>query len=166
MVITETNSTSTTAEDQKIVVGLVINPIAGVGGRIGLKGSDNATEIWSKLEQGEGKKVANQRAKRFLFSIDELKEDITFLCFSGEMGEHALERVGFNFEVIGKSSGNKTTREDTRKAAKLILEEAGGIITNAEGKSINNCNADFSRQTDIVASKNEAAHSELLKLVS
>ena len=51
-------------------------------------------------------------------------------------------------------------------AGKLILEEAGGIVTDAQGKSIDACTADLSRQTDIVAAKNKAIHKKILSLIS
>ncbi len=111
-----------------LVVGLIINPIAGVGGRIGFKGSDDADAIWSKIEDGEGKKVSNERAKRFLKSIENLKNATSFLCFNDEMGEAVLAEMGFNHSVIGKIKDTKPSREDTKKAAKLILEKDADLL--------------------------------------
>ncbi len=50
-------------------------------------------------------------------------------------------------------------------AAKLILEEAGGIVTDAEGKRIDHLLADLDRKTDLVASKNKKIHRKILSLI-
>ncbi|NHJ32822.1 MAG: ATP-NAD kinase [Asgard group archaeon] len=116
------------AEEEKLLVGLIINPIAGVGGRIGLKGSDDAKEIWKKLKSGEGKKVSQDRAKRFLNTILDIKEQICFLTFNGEMGEDVLHELNFEYEIVGKSKEEKPTRKDTKKAAKEFLEREVKLI--------------------------------------
>ena len=113
--------------EEELVVGFIINPIAGVGGRIGLKGSDNALEIWNKIESGEGKKVAYERARRFLKSINNYIEKVTFLCYNNEMGEEALKEFNYNYEVIGGYK-EKPTREDTKKVAKEILERKASLL--------------------------------------
>ncbi|MBY8994275.1 MAG: ATP-NAD kinase family protein [Candidatus Heimdallarchaeota archaeon] len=128
MSATKQSVATKTTEDEKILVGLIINPIAGVGGRIGLKGSDDAKEIWKKLKIGEGKKVSQDRAKRFLVTITDLREQICFLTFNGEMGEDVLKELDFEFEIVGKSKGEKPTREDTKQAAKEFLEREVKLI--------------------------------------
>jgi len=128
--MTSTKQTVATkiTEDEKLLVGLIINPIAGVGGRIGLKGSDNAKEIWEKLNSGEGKKISQDRTKRFLSIITDLKEQIYFLTFNGEMGEDVLKELDFDYEIVGKSKEEKPTRDDTKKAAKVFLERKVKLI--------------------------------------
>ncbi|MHA1212868.1 MAG: ATP-NAD kinase family protein [Candidatus Heimdallarchaeota archaeon] len=101
-----------------LLVGLIINPIAGVGGRIGLKGSDDEKQIWQKLDSGEGKKISNDRAKRFLKIITDLRDKVKFLCYPDEMGENALREFNFSFDVVGNIANSRPTREDTKKAAK------------------------------------------------
>jgi len=112
----------------KLLVGFIINPIAGVGGRIGLKGSDNAEEIWQKIASGEGEKVSLERAKRFLKTIPELKEKITFLTYEGEMGETILASEGFDYEILGKITGKKPTRGDTIALARKCLKRKVKLI--------------------------------------
>ncbi|MHA1629377.1 MAG: ATP-NAD kinase family protein, partial [Candidatus Heimdallarchaeota archaeon] len=112
----------------KLLIGFIINPIAGVGGRIGLKGSDNAEEVWEKLASGEGKKVSLERAERFLKTIPELKEKINFLTYEGEMGADVLKKEGFNFEIIGKIQGERPTREDTIRAARECLKRGVKLV--------------------------------------
>jgi predicted polyphosphate/ATP-dependent NAD kinase len=128
MSVTKQTITTKITEGEKLLVGLIINPIAGVGGRIGLKGSDDAKQIWEKLEIGEGEKVSQDRTRRFLVTISDLKEKTCFLTYNGEMGEDVLKELDFDFEVIGKSKEDKPTREDTKKAAKEFLERGVKLI--------------------------------------
>ncbi|NHJ86103.1 MAG: ATP-NAD kinase [Asgard group archaeon] len=128
MVSTKNQSVNMDFSNKRLVLGFIINPIAGVGGRIGLKGSDNANEIWEKIKSGEGKKVAEDRAKRFLTTIIDLKDKIQFLCYSGEMGENILKEFGFDYQLIGQIKGEKPTREDTQTAAKLMLKQSADLI--------------------------------------
>lgn len=133
MSTTNNSMEQTKEENVPLLVGFIINPIAGVGGRIGLKGSDDAEEIWKRLEKGTAEKVAEDRAKRFLKSIDELKEGVKFLCFAGEMGEKALEALDFNYEIIGHKAKEKPTSEDTKRAAIKMLEEGIDLLTFVGG---------------------------------
>ncbi|MBD3192657.1 MAG: ATP-NAD kinase [Candidatus Heimdallarchaeota archaeon] len=119
--------------NEPLLVGLIINPIAGVGGRIGLKGSDDADEIWRRLKKGTAEKIAEDRAKRFLKSISNLKDGVKFLCFGGEMGENALEALDFNYETIGHKEKEKPTSEDTIRAAKKMLEAGIDLLTFVGG---------------------------------
>ncbi|MGZ4200294.1 MAG: ATP-NAD kinase, partial [Thermoleophilia bacterium] len=43
-------------------LGLIVNPVAGVGGRVGLKGSDGAEVLRAALERGAVRE-APQRAR-------------------------------------------------------------------------------------------------------
>ncbi|MBN1330449.1 MAG: ATP-NAD kinase family protein [Candidatus Heimdallarchaeota archaeon] len=120
-------------ESEKLVYGFIINPIAGVGGRIGLKGSDDTDQIWTKIESGEGKKVSNERAQRFLTTISDIKDDIKFLCYRKEMGENILLEMGFSYEVLGINDNIRSTREDTKKAAMEMLEKGVKLIVFVGG---------------------------------
>jgi predicted polyphosphate/ATP-dependent NAD kinase len=112
----------------KLVVGFIINPIAGVGGRLGLKGSDNVKEIWKVLEKGEGKKIAYDRALRFLKTIREINKDVLFLTVQGEMGEKALKKMDFIYETVTEIKGKRPSRKDTKAAAKIFVEQEVDLI--------------------------------------
>jgi predicted polyphosphate/ATP-dependent NAD kinase len=127
----KSNKKESTNEQRKI--GFLVNPIAGVGGRIGLKGSDDVDVIREKINSGEGKKVANERAGRFLKVISDLKEEIKFLCFQGEMGSDILQKHKMNFEIIGQPEKEKTTRADTKRAANKFFEKGVKLIVFVGG---------------------------------
>ncbi len=94
-------------------VGLLINPIAGIGGEAGLKGSDHDWKL--ALEQGF-KPHAHERARRF---VDGLGTHVELVCPPGVLGLDLLPRL----EGTGKSLG-ETTPEDTRAGA-MALRDSG-----------------------------------------
>ncbi len=65
-------------------IGFIINPIAGMGGKLGLKGTDGKVE--EAIKRG-AKPVAIEKALEFLSSV---KKDYEFITCSSEMGENAL----------------------------------------------------------------------------
>ncbi len=98
-------------------IGFIINPVAGMGGKVGLKGTDNLAELAARLG---GEPVSLIRAEQALHSIEE-SDDIFFLICSGKMGESVLKKTRFKFEVI-YDAPEKTSAEDTKKAALKMLE--------------------------------------------
>ena len=109
-------------------IGFVVNPVAGMGGKVGLKGTDGVVKEAVKLG---AKPVASGKAietiKEFLsnYSSDELE---WFTC-SGEMGYDELKNAGVNnIEIIYESSGNDTSSEDTKNACKKLLEKNVDLI--------------------------------------
>lgn len=133
MTATQLKVTKQLKDSMKSLYGLIINPIAGVGGRIGLKGSDDANQIWAKIESGEGKLISNERARRFLATINDIKDEIKFLCYKNEMGENNLSEMGFDYEVLDTFTEKRTTKEDTKKAAKLMLDKGVKLIVFVGG---------------------------------
>jgi predicted polyphosphate/ATP-dependent NAD kinase len=119
--------------EDRLLVGFIINPIAGVGGRIGFKGSDDESIIWEKIKSGEGTQVAFNRAKRFLVASESAKNKIHFLCFNGEMGEITLDEMNFSYEVVGITKETRPTRKDTKKACKIFLERQVNLIVFVGG---------------------------------
>jgi len=100
-------------------IGLIVNPIAGMGGAVGLKGTDG--EIYKKAIKLGAEPITPQRIKLFLSNIKE-KEDLLFLVAPGKMGENYLKDLNFDFEVIDEI-GEKTTANDTKRIAKEMLEK-------------------------------------------
>jgi predicted polyphosphate/ATP-dependent NAD kinase len=100
-------------------IGLIVNPIAGMGGSVGLKGTDG--EIFKEAIKLGAEPVVPKRMEAFLNQIKSIDE-IFLLVAPGKMGEELISGKGFNFEVIGHIQ-QLTTAEDTKRIAKLMLEE-------------------------------------------
>lgn len=109
-------------------IGFIINPVAGMGGRVGLKGTDNLAELAKRLG---GEPVSLIRAEQALESIDQ-NDDVFFLTCRGKMGESVLEKMQFKFEII-YDTPEKTTAEDTKKAALKILGSGCDLLLFSGG---------------------------------
>jgi predicted polyphosphate/ATP-dependent NAD kinase len=100
-------------------IGLIVNPIAGMGGRVGLKGTDNVLE--EALQRG-AQPVAPTRATEFLKKLkDKLPEaPIYIVTCPGIMGKTEAETAGFPVQTLPMKIGRKTSAEDTKMAVQLL----------------------------------------------
>ena len=110
-------------------VGLIVNPIAGMGGSVGLKGTDG--DIYKKAIQMGAKPVAPDRINQFLSDI-ESKRKVQFLTAPGKMGGVFLQKKSFSFRIIGEI-GKETSANDTKRIAKLLLMEDIDLIVFCGG---------------------------------
>lgn len=101
-------------------LGLIVNPIAGIGGRVGLKGSDGK-EILKKAIALKGKSESFSRTIQALERILKLREEIELITYPYQMGEEEAQIAGFCPRVIGQIKRNETTAGDTQKAAQEML---------------------------------------------
>ncbi|PSP75836.1 N-acetylglucosamine-1-phosphate uridyltransferase [Halobacteriales archaeon QS_1_68_20] len=103
-------------------IGGVVNPIAGMGGRVGLKGTDGKVEEARELGADQR---ASERAVEALARLHELAPETDLLTYGGEMGEQAAREAGFDPEVVGHSENPERTRAADTRAAVRAFAEAG-----------------------------------------
>lgn len=113
-------------------IGLLINPLAGIGGPLALKGSDG-DEIVSKALSAGAECLSSQRAEVALSQLSNFSNDIEWFTAPSSMGEHCLKRCGFSFTVVGELSQEKTTAEDTQRIAKELVEQKIDLLLFAGG---------------------------------
>ncbi len=113
-------------------LGLIVNPVAGIGGRVGLKGSDGAEIQKKALELGAVPQSLN-RAIQALERIKSVKGAFEVITYPGEMGEDAARECGFEPTVIGSIKQGETTPEDTRIAAQEMLRLKVNLLLFAGG---------------------------------
>jgi len=113
-------------------LGLIVNPVAGIGGRVGLKGSDGAEIQKRALELGAVPQSLD-RAIQALERIKSIKDDLEVITYPGEMGEDAVTACGFEPTVIGSIKQGETTAEDTRIAAQEMLRLKVNLLLFAGG---------------------------------
>lgn len=111
-------------------LGLVINPIAGMGGRVGLKGTDGA-EVLKKARDMGAKQESPIKAKKALEELNKVK-GIEILTFPGDMGENELKEFDMKYTVLDSTSED-TTPEDTERAARMMVEQGVDLILFAGG---------------------------------
>ena len=103
-------------------LGLIINPIAGMGGSVGLHGTDG--DSYRRAEALGATRIAAKRAGRALYQLASSLPDAGMVTVSGSMGAEAARAAGFHPEVVSVAS-EPTTPEDTRRAARVM--QAGGV---------------------------------------
>lgn len=117
-------------------VGFLINPIAGLGGRVGLKGTDDVVE--EALRRGAEPSAA-ERAGAMLEALSRALSDApgisapVWLTCSGAMGAEALAKAGFTDARIVHESGASSDANDTRRASRRFLEAGAGIVVFCGG---------------------------------
>ncbi|MEM2995500.1 MAG: ATP-NAD kinase family protein [Candidatus Bathyarchaeia archaeon] len=107
-------------ESSAKTVGFIINPVAGMGGAVGLKGT-NGKEILERALMLGAEPVAPARAKSFLSELKPVRERIRLFAGAGSMGEDEARNCGFSCMVIGERK-RETSAEDTVEIAKRIKE--------------------------------------------
>ena len=113
-------------------MGFLVNPIAGMGGRVGLKGTDGVEE--NALTLG-AKPVAPTRAVDFLGRLKELQltATIDLLTCPGVMGGGEVESAGLRAETLPMVLKPTTTAEDTKLATKLMVMSRVDLIVFVGG---------------------------------
>jgi len=111
-------------------IGLIVNPIAGMGGRVGLKGTDGA-DILAKARQMGARPEANDKTKLALSGLQ--SPDAVFIAAPGAMGADTLQALGLEHEVLAMSLGDETTPADTTKALELMLEKELDLVVFSGG---------------------------------
>jgi predicted polyphosphate/ATP-dependent NAD kinase len=112
-------------------LGLIVNPVAGIGGRVGLKGSDGA-EIQRQARALGAEPHAGERAAEALERLRRV-ENLTVVTYPGEMGEDAVRAAGFEPVVIGDIEPGATTAADTQEAARRMHERGVDLLLFAGG---------------------------------
>lgn len=112
-------------------LGLIVNPIAGMGGRVGLKGSDGADVIRKARELG-AEPESGKKALKALRKIEPLGDNVKVLVASGAMGEDLVKETKLEYEVVYET-GEVTNPEDTMKLAQQFVEEGVDLILFAGG---------------------------------
>ncbi len=113
-------------------LGLIVNPIAGIGGRLALKGSDSA-ELVAEVRRQGAEALAPERASLALEGMRPSREAIELFTAAGEMGEDEARRLGYDPVVLGSVARGETRAADTRAAAEAMVERAVDLLLFAGG---------------------------------
>jgi predicted polyphosphate/ATP-dependent NAD kinase len=112
-------------------LGLIVNPMAGIGGRVGLKGSDGSEIQKRALALG----AVPQSLDRTIQALERIKtvSDLEIVTYPGEMGGDAATACGFEPTVIGSIKPGETTPQDTLNAAREMMRLKVNLLLFAGG---------------------------------
>jgi predicted polyphosphate/ATP-dependent NAD kinase len=117
-----------------VQIGFLVNPIAGMGGRVGLKGTDG---VLKKAVNLGAKPVAPKKAEEMIrefYAISSTNQDFQWITCDGDMGNSELKAVGIkNIQIIYSPSGNTTSADDTKSACKKLLEHRIDLLVFCGG---------------------------------
>jgi predicted polyphosphate/ATP-dependent NAD kinase len=112
-------------------IGFLVNPVAGMGGAVGLKGTDGKTILDKAISLG-AKPIAAQRAETFLAELSVAKASLRLLVGAGKMGEAEARKCGFAFEVKGEQK-SETSSEDTQNVANAMVASGVDLLVFCGG---------------------------------
>ncbi len=105
-------------------LGLIVNPIAGMGGSVGLKGTDG--ELYKKALDLGADPVTPDRTTAFLAHLEH-RDEITILAAPGEMGAHHVEGTDIDVTVVGEIN-DQTSPADTRRIARQMVDRGAELL--------------------------------------
>lgn len=113
-------------------LGLIVNPLAGMGGRVGLKGTDGE-EIQRLCREIGARPEAPGRTVEALKQLAPILGQVKILTYPSDMGENEARAAGFSPDVIGTIDPGHTTSLDTCQAAEDLKREGVDLILFAGG---------------------------------
>lgn len=117
---------------QLLKLGLIINPLAGIGGRVGLKGSDGE-DIQQLAMQRGAIALAQARMAQALACIVPCKEQVHIYTAAHDMGENLCQRLGFTYTVVSEAPAEHTCASDTEQAVRQCAQQGVDLLIFAGG---------------------------------
>ncbi len=117
-------------------LGVIVNPIAGMGGRVGLKGTDG--HVAEARELGAEPRSPD-RARQALSALYRRRPDCTVYTAASVMGEHAAREAGYEPIVVYEPELGATdeqvdpatagtSADDTRAAVRAVLDHDVDLV--------------------------------------
>lgn len=113
-------------------LGVLVNPYAGIGGSVGLKGSDGI-EIRDQALQLGAELRAPERMQRALTKLKHYAQKLDIFCFAGDMGEASVKAAGFVPNILGAAKQIPSSAEDSLNALDALLNCKPDLILFAGG---------------------------------
>lgn len=113
-------------------LGVIVNPFAGIGGALALKGSDGKAIREKALAMG-AKQQANEKMANALNVITAINDQVQIKTAGGEMGQSVCQTLGFECDVIYQPSAAQTEPEDTIAAARALVDDGIDLLLFAGG---------------------------------
>jgi predicted polyphosphate/ATP-dependent NAD kinase len=119
-------------------LGVIVNPVAGMGGRVALHGTDGAT-VLAEAKQRGARPVSPARARRALEALARAGahcqdgDRVEVLAAPGPMGAAVAAAAGVPCRVLPMRIGRTTTASETVEAAERLRDAGVELILFAGG---------------------------------
>lgn len=114
------------------LLGFIVNPVAGMGGSVGLKGTDGEAIVHEAIRRG-ARPIAGERAARAIARLTASLPHVDVLTVAGPMGEEAAREARIDAGVLELSRVGSSSSADTRMAAKTMAANGVDLILFAGG---------------------------------
>ena len=118
-------------------IGFLINPIAGMGGAVGLKGTDDVVD---EARRRGALPSSHRRAEAMLAALRPRlappatsTASVVWLTCSGAMGGDMLAKAGFDTVKIAYENPGATSRQDTQAAVQKLMQAKADLIVFCGG---------------------------------
>ena len=126
-------SNGSSDKDRNPRCGLIVNPIAGMGGAVGLKGTDGA-EILALALDRDARPRAEDRAGRALRRLRSGLPEFTLMTGAGQLGESAARAAELAPQIVyEQTAGNTTSASDTKRLAEELVNRQVDLVLVAGG---------------------------------
>ncbi len=112
-------------------LGLIINPYAGIGGRVGLKGSDGELIREKALSLG-AEQLAIQKTKNCFTQFAAMFKNIRVYTCAGSMGASLCDELNIDHQIVYQPN-EPTSEQDTKAAVEHLQNLPIDILLFAGG---------------------------------
>lgn len=114
-------------------IGLIVNPLAGLGGSRGFKGSDGdeIRVLAGQLAERELQRSQERAARALAYLAKE--SGVCISTWSGAMGESVCRHLGLPVQVLGSAAAELPGAADTRDAAATLRDARVDVLVFAGG---------------------------------
>lgn len=112
-------------------VGLIVNPVAGLGGPVGLKGTDGPESVAEALRRG-ARAQSGIRARRAMARLAARVPGVILSVASGELGSDWLTDIDLDLRPVATGALTGTAR-DTRNAAEAMSDLELIVFAGGDG---------------------------------
>lgn len=110
-------------------IGILVNPVAGMGGSVGLKGTDG--EMYVRAVELGATPVTPERMLAFLHHLD-VQDKVDWYTAPGLMGADLVAGFDLDVTVVG-TIGDKSSAADTRRIAAEMVARGVELLVFAGG---------------------------------
>ncbi len=112
-------------------LGFLVNPVAGMGGTVGLKGTDGQ-RILAEAKRKGARPISPERGREFLQRLASLDKNSQLIVAPGPMGADSAKAAEVRFETLGRI-GMKTTAKDTIRISNQMRKRKVDLLVFCGG---------------------------------